>query len=391
MLSSNACSLMSLLYSHTGGKYGNIDGWKPDRLFPNVASALRDTSTTQLIPYTHVFITTKFIPELSQTPSILAPLLTYSHAQGRKQLGLDAQPVYVVMQNGLGVERDLYNAVSEVLGGEEPRVVGTAVWIGTNMSGANVVEHNDFDRVTLGLYHPSHQPTSSPSTNALLDQLNTLLSTGGTQTTLTPSIQRVKFAKNLWNIGFAATCTLTGWTIPAMCRARPSTNDESAVEDDGYEPWVHESTQGSIEEYVWPNIRKLLEEAVSVGRACGLDEPIEGASGLPDALVDSTMANTRTLHVRPQSVHIPSMLLDKRLGRPIEVEGICGELVRMAREVGVDVPRIEMLYSLLLVVQNQILREVETKKNSKVVSAVVEVEEQPAVIIVRRGRVKSTY
>lgn len=50
-----------------------------------------------------------------------------------------------------------------------------------------------------------------------------------------------------------------------------------------------------------------------------------------------------------------------------------------------------MLYSLLLVVQNQILREVETKKNSKVVSAVVEVEEQPAVIIVRRGRVKSTY
>jgi len=54
-------------------------------------------------------------------------------------------------------------------------------------------------------------------------------------------------------------------------------------------------------------------------------------------------------------MHTPSMLLDARRGRPFEVEVILGEVVRMARSVGVDIPRVETLYALLLVAQNQIL------------------------------------
>jgi len=71
------------------------------------------------------------------------------------------------------------------------------------------------------------------------------------------------------------------------------------------------------------------------------------------------------------------MLLDVQNGKPFEVEAIVGEVVRMARERKVDIPvgvsfvhsvevrliyypqRIEMLYSLLLVIQNQILRQLE--------------------------------
>ena len=73
------------------------------------------------------------------------------------------------------------------------------------------------------------------------------------------------------------------------------------------------------------------------------------------------------------------MLVDLDNGRPIEVEVILGEVVRMARARGVDVPvslcvvcvraregrrmadelscqRVEMLYAMLLVVQNQLLQ-----------------------------------
>jgi 2-dehydropantoate 2-reductase len=67
------------------------------------------------------------------------------------------------------------------------------------------------------------------------------------------------------------------------------------------------------------------------------------------------------------------MALDAERGQPLEVEVILGEVVRMARDVGIDVPvrinqlyscgshaddsvqRIEIMYGLLLVVQNQIL------------------------------------
>jgi 2-dehydropantoate 2-reductase len=50
------------------------------------------------------------------------------------------------------------------------------------------------------------------------------------------------------------------------------------------------------------------------------------------------MEGTRTLHMIPESSHKPSMLLDAEKGQPIEVEVIFGEVVRMARERGVDVP-----------------------------------------------------
>lgn len=78
------------------------------------------------------------------------------------------------------------------------------------------------------------------------------------------------------------------------------------------------------------------------------------------------------------------MLLDAENGRPIEVEAIVGEVVRMAKTRGVAVPvslngytvylasaelirryqigqRTEMLYALLLVVQNQTLRKLESR------------------------------
>jgi 2-dehydropantoate 2-reductase len=74
------------------------------------------------------------------------------------------------------------------------------------------------------------------------------------------------------------------------------------------------------------------------------------------------------------------MLLDAQKGLPIEVEVILGEVVRMAKAHNVPLPvglrgcfccsaslmfspqRIETLYALLLIVQNQILRKLEAEK-----------------------------
>lgn len=46
----------------------------------------------------------------------------------------------------------------------------------------------------------------------------------------------------------------------------------------------------------------------------------------------------RRLSSKPDSDHVNSMLLDLRQGKPLEVEVIVGEVVRMAKARGVAVP-----------------------------------------------------
>ncbi|TFY55552.1 hypothetical protein EVJ58_g8180 [Rhodofomes roseus] len=89
-------------------------------------------------PYAYVVVTAKAIPELIRTPALLAPLLSPLYSDKHPQ------PTYVLMQNGLNVEVDLYEALKKLKPNEEPRIISTAVWIGTGMKGSNVVEHNDF-------------------------------------------------------------------------------------------------------------------------------------------------------------------------------------------------------------------------------------------------------
>ena len=91
-------------------------------------------------PYSYVVVATKAIPELMRTPKLLAPLLAARYADEF------SQPTYVLFQNGLNVEVDLYNALKE-LGKGDPSIISTALGIGTNLLAPNVVQHNDFVRL----------------------------------------------------------------------------------------------------------------------------------------------------------------------------------------------------------------------------------------------------
>jgi len=295
-------------------KYGDIKSWRPDRLA---------------------------IPELATTPQVLAPLLSSLYASQHEQ------PVYVLLQNGLGVERDLYHSV-KTLGRGEPRILSTVVWIGTNLKG-NVVEHNNFDRVTLGVYrHEDHLTTTNkPVEKALLDDFGGMLEKGGTTLTIVPEIQRMKFAKNLWNVAFSSLSTLTDSPLTSIFRPAPSA--ESGLR---YEPYVASVTADRVQENTLASLKGTLGELIALGRAMGYPDNPEG---LPSTLINSTIENTGKQHQDPNHKYLPSMLLDVRTNKPIEVEVIFGEIVRMARRWDVPVPRIETLYGLLTVVQNQIL------------------------------------
>ena len=72
-----------------------------------------------------------------------------------------------------------------------------------------------------------------------------------------------------------------------------------------------------------------------LGRALGFpDTP----SGIPSSYATDLFESTRSIHRKANSRSIPSMLLDAQKGQPIEVEVIVGEVVRMAKSVGVEIP-----------------------------------------------------
>ena len=71
------------------------------------------------------------------------------------------------------------------------------------------------------------------------------------------------------------------------------------------------------------------------GRALGYPDTPDG---LPSSAVENTIERTEKLHRDPNNAHKPSMMLDMEQKRPIEVEVILGEAVRMAKARGVEMP-----------------------------------------------------
>ncbi|CAE6384102.1 hypothetical protein RSOLAG22IIIB_06485 [Rhizoctonia solani] len=294
-------------------KHGDIPGWKPDRVVRSVAEAADRA-------YKYVLVTTKALPDINPTPQILAPILTEEYA---KQY---PSPTFVILQNGLGVEKDLYAAI-ESAWKVEPRVLSAAVYIQANLvGGRDVVEQGPFDKLVCGVYRPgiliNDDPKNTPEEDEQLQAFARLIRAGNGDIEVVPDIQRKKFAKNLWNLSFAAFATLIRQPCPAFF-------------------WKETADK------IRPTLTKVLTEAVSVARALGYSE-----HAVPYTLVESTIEDTGELH-RPgkPSTHKPSMLVDMETQRPLEIEAIVGEVVRLGKERGVDVPILEAVYTLLQVVQ----------------------------------------
>ncbi|KAG9018841.1 hypothetical protein FRB90_009128 [Tulasnella sp. 427] len=295
-------------------KYGEIREVKPSRVVRTVAEAA-DAA------YDFVVITTKAIPELYPTSEIVAPL----HSENYKY----PQPIYVLMQNGLGVERNLYAALQTQEITKSAAIVTGSILIMTNMIGDTVV-HGDFasappSRYNANFYRDGEGSTTvSSAQEASLHNLIDLLNEGGCEAKVDPHVQAAKFKKNLWNASLAMLSCLTRTPCCAFF------NDDTAC-------------QGSVQ-----LLRTIATELVNVGRALGypseyLTEPVD------------FVEHYRKHHLEDTSGHKPSTLLDVEAGKPFELEVILGEVVRLAKTVNVPVPTLETMYHTLNIVQRQFI------------------------------------
>lgn len=96
-------------------------------------------------PYAYVVVTTKAVPEVQKTSKLLAPLLvkTYPHSQ----------PTYILMQNGMNVEVDLYQALKAPDSSQGPSIISTSVWAIANMLDDCTVQH--YNVVSTSVAYPS--------------------------------------------------------------------------------------------------------------------------------------------------------------------------------------------------------------------------------------------
>ncbi len=252
-----------------------------------VAQALKSS----LQPYDYLVICTKSTAQnTSETLTAIAPAITSSNT------------AVVLIQNGLGVERPYHAAFPDI------NLISGVAYAPTTQISPAVYSHSEVERLHLGSY-PA--PPSSTLLSQQLDTFAELIKRGGATAHVTEDIQKERWIKLVANGAVNSICGLS------RCR------DRELIETSRFGAEV---------------VHAVMKEIALV--ACSA-----GYGGLVDqSVVDRQFR--RTLD-RPYPGVQPSMMTDVLEGRPLEVESIMGEVVRVAQENKVATPRLIMLYVLL--------------------------------------------
>ncbi|KAL0934190.1 putative 2-dehydropantoate 2-reductase [Colletotrichum truncatum] len=283
------------LQTHSFGDYV----FTPQTAFPSVEAAAalnRAGSTSQ---WDYVFVTTKALPDRSDDSAMIAPLISPASC-------------IVLIQNGVGVEEPFRKRFPK-----NP-IVSAVTVVSAEQTSPGVIRQNRWTRVSIG-----------PHTNGL--------GTGDIE---------------LGQLGTRAVENLCKWWGPGWGDIRDiEPHDEVGLQtvrwhklciNAAFNPSaVLSGGRGNADMVTDPELREhvvgvMNEIRAAVPKILGRKFPDDLAK--PDRIVKSTERNTGAR---------PSMLLDWEAGRPLELEVILGNPVRIARAHGVEMPRLQSLYALL--------------------------------------------
>lgn len=197
----------------------------------------------------------------------------------------------VMMQNGLGNEE----AAMVAAGLEPDRLLAGLSFICAHKVGPGHVRHLDYGAVTLA-------GDDMERAEEIADDFRD----AGVPVSVEPDRVLARWRKLVWNIPYNGLCVLLDATTDSLMADR--------------------SLRGEIE--------SLMREVCTAAAACG--------AAIPEAFVAQMIDDTARMEP-----YTPSTKLDHERGRPMELEAIFGNPVRAAREVGVEMPRVELLYRCL--------------------------------------------
>ncbi len=202
--------------------------------------------------------------------------------------------VLLTLQNGLGSDQLLAQRFGS------GRVLGGLCFVCINRLAPGLIAHTAEGLIRMGEF-------SGPS-GARAAALAELLQAAGIPCRVESSLAAAQWRKLVWNIPFNGLSIAAGGIDTAAILAAPTLE---------------------------ALCRELMREVIAASTALG--------HPLPESLVGEQVTRTYAMQA-----YRPSSLIDWLDGRPVEVESIWGEPLRRARAVGVDTPRLEMLYQLLV-------------------------------------------
>ena len=208
---------------------------------------------------------------------------------------LDTNTAILTLQNGLGNE--------ELLAGEfgAERILGGIAFLCSNRGELGTVHHLGEGKIRLGEF-------SSQSSERSLE-LAQMFRQAGVPCQAVNDLQRARWEKLVWNIPFNGLSALLNKDVTEIL-AHPA--NKKLVKD-------------------------LMVEVITGANAQTLHQPI-----------DPEKFSTELIEFTEKMDHYqPSMMIDRAARQPLELEAIYAIPLRHAQNAGVDIPRIEMLYSLL--------------------------------------------
>ncbi|TWU34123.1 2-dehydropantoate 2-reductase [Novipirellula aureliae] len=203
--------------------------------------------------------------------------------------------VVFVLQNGLDVEQQSV----EVVGKE--RVFGGCCFLCSNKIGPGHIRHIDFGKIVFGQYGEISDVMTDKGKRICAE-----LNAAEVDAQFADDLAVVRWRKLMWNIPFNGLSVVLNASTKSLMD-----NVEACQLSDA-----------------------IIREVHAAAAACGVE--------VPDAAIEITLENTRKM--KPYD---SSMRLDYLNKRPMEVEAILGNPLRVAQTFGHEMPRVEMLYQQL--------------------------------------------
>lgn len=234
--------------------------------------------------------------EIGPVDLVLVGLKTFANSSYNELVAplLREDTQILTLQNGLGNEE----ALAELFGAE--RILGGVAFLCSNRGEPGEVHHLGAGRIILGEYQRCDQ--------SRISRLVAMFVAAGVDCRATDDLKRSRWEKLVWNIPFNGLCALLQQPVNVLL------------------------AQDSVRKL----LREIMLEVITSANSQGLIRPI------PEAFADAMLEFTDDM-----GVYKPSMQIDREEGRQLEVEAILRAPLAYAGQQGIQMPRVEMLATLL--------------------------------------------
>ena len=204
----------------------------------------------------------------------------------------------LTLQNGIGNEEIL----AEAFGSKN--ILGGITYLGAARKEPGSVYHTNMGKIDLGEF------TGPPAERC--ETLATMFSEAGIPCKVINDLRRKRWEKLCWNIPFNGLAALLNQDTAQL------------LADAGMKELIH----------------KLIVEITTAANAQEILKPLDG-----DSFANNLIGYTEKL-----TPYRPSMLVDRDAGRAMETESILGVPLQQARDKGIEMVHVDMLYKLLVAI-----------------------------------------